>query len=184
MKYKTYQDNDHLYFLTSRISGYKKIFIQEKYALIVTNSLDYLRKQKIIHLFSFCIMPNHAHILIKIKRKRTINEVVNRFHSYTAHQLLKKMRQEKNHELLNFFNNYAVVHKQDRRHLFWDDALVKNVFSSKALNNVVEYIHSNPNNKNWHLVEDRANYEYSSACFYDKGIKPIIEVDDIREFYK
>jgi hypothetical protein len=32
------------------------------------------------------------------------------------------------------------------------------------------------------FTADRANYKYSSAAFYDKGEKPIIEIDDIREF--
>jgi hypothetical protein len=36
--------------------------------------------------------------------------------------------------------------------------------------------------KRWRLVEDRADYAYSSACFYDKGIMPIVEVDDVREW--
>jgi hypothetical protein len=46
----------------------------------------------------------------------------------------------------------------------------------------MEYIHNNPVDKDWKLVDDRANYRYSSACFYDRNITPIIEVDDIRDF--
>ena len=44
----------------------------------------------------------------------------------------------------------------------------------------MEYTHNNPVDKQWHLVDDRADYLYSSACFYDRGVKPVIEVDDVR----
>jgi len=45
----------------------------------------------------------------------------------------------------------------------------------------MEYIHQNPVTEEWNLVQDRADYEYSSACFYDKNQRPIIDIDDIRE---
>jgi hypothetical protein len=46
----------------------------------------------------------------------------------------------------------------------------------------MEYIHSNPVSKDWKLVNDRAEYKYSSACFYDKGIAPIISITDLNEW--
>jgi hypothetical protein len=46
----------------------------------------------------------------------------------------------------------------------------------------MEYIHSNPVSKDWKLVDDRAQYKYSSACFYDMGITPIIPITDINEW--
>jgi hypothetical protein len=45
----------------------------------------------------------------------------------------------------------------------------------------MEYIHQNPVAKDWRLVEDRAEYIYSSAGYYDCGRKPIIEITDINE---
>jgi hypothetical protein len=44
----------------------------------------------------------------------------------------------------------------------------------------VEYTHNNPIHRSWNLVADRADYRYSSACFYDRGQEPIIPVDDVR----
>jgi putative transposase len=73
----------------------------------------------------------------------------------------------------------------DRRHHYriWQDIQAKNVFPTKYLNQKIEYIHNNPVDKDWKLVDDRAGYQYSSACFYDREISPIIEIDDIREYY-
>jgi hypothetical protein len=88
--------------------------------------------------------------------------------------------------LKNFihFQKFALSEKKDRCHFIWQDTLVKNIFSLEALHQVLEYIHSNPCNKKWSLVKDRDDYRYSSACFYDKEIEPIIEVDDVRGLFR
>jgi len=44
----------------------------------------------------------------------------------------------------------------------------------------MEYIHQNPVAKQWQLTAERADYPYSSACFYDRDKTPMIEVDDVR----
>ncbi|MCQ3938127.1 MAG: hypothetical protein DPW18_13920 [Chloroflexi bacterium] len=46
----------------------------------------------------------------------------------------------------------------------------------------MEYIHQNPIAKDWKLVDDRAVYPFSSACYYDLGRTSIVEVTDIREW--
>jgi len=69
-------------------------------------------------------------------------------------------------------------------HKIWQDIQAKNIYSLGVLEQKIKYTHSNPCNKKWSLVKDGADYKYSSACFYDKGIKPIIEVDDVRKLFK
>ena len=54
--------------------------------------------------------------------------------------------------------------------------------SAGFLRQKVAYTHNNPVAKHWRLVEDRADYVYSSACFYDRGEPPVIAVDDVREW--
>jgi REP element-mobilizing transposase RayT len=184
MKYKVFHDKEHLYFITSTISGHKMIFDRGEYALIIIKCLDYLRRKGFIKLYSFVVMPNHVHQFIKLRKNYTINQVIDKFHSFTAHQILKQLRLATNRNLLNYFQKFAFSRKSDRKHYFWQDTLVKNIFSHEALEKVIEYIHSNPCNKNWSFVKDRADYKYSSACFYDKGKMPIIEIDDVEELFK
>jgi len=63
MKYKTFHDKEHLYFLTLAISGRQSLFLTDEYAMIVLNSLDYLRKNGFNKLFTFIVMPDHVHLL-------------------------------------------------------------------------------------------------------------------------
>ena len=73
-------------------------------------------------------------------------------------------------------------HDVSKKHQIWLPIEAKNVFSEEFLRQKVEYVHNNPVAKHWRLVGDRADYPYSSACFYDRGEPPIIDVDDIREW--
>lgn len=177
MKYKTFFDEHHLYYVTCTIAGWKPIFTDPVCADIVLQSLDWLHRHGHIQLFAFVVMPTHLHAIIK-PLTATADQLVQRFASYTAHEILRQLRQDNKTELLAFFRQ-AAQEDHDREHRIWEEALAKNVYSEAFLFQKMEYIHNNPVDRDWRLVTDRADYLYSSACFYDRGEKPIIEVDDI-----
>jgi len=177
VKYRTFFDEHHLYFVTCTIAGWKSIFTNPAYAQIVLQSLAWLRRQGHIQLFAFVVMPTHLHAIIK-PLQGTADQLVQRFASYTAHEILRRLKQDHKTELLAFFRQ-AAEQDHDREHRIWEEALAKNVYSEAFLFQKMEYIHNNPVDKDWRLVEDRADYPYSSACFYDRGQKPVIEIDDV-----
>lgn len=223
MTFRPFHQEGDLYFITASISGWKYLFYKSQYADIILSSLDFLRKSKRHYLYSFVVMPNHAHFINKPRKGYNISDIVQNFGSFTAHQILKQLRRENRRELLDYFQREAIalqartlggaevarafggilcdpplshasshaatVSARPRvctgtRHKIWQDIQAKNIFSLGVLEQKMEYTHSNPCNKNWHLVKDRADYKYSSACFYDNGVKPIIEVDDVRDLYR
>ncbi len=49
--------------------------------------------------------------------------------------------------------------------------MLKNVIQNNLFFRNLDYIHHNPVSKKWQLVNDFTDYEYSSASFYEKGIK-------------
>jgi len=146
---------------------------------IVLDFLVWLQSKKRMLLFAFVIMPSHLHLVLKPEGK-TIGEVVRDFGSYTAHIILHELREDKRDDLLKFFHEQ----RRDSRHehSIWQDIQAKNIYSSEFLFQKMEYIHSNPVSKDWKLVDDRAEYKYASACFYDKGTAPIIPITDINEW--
>ncbi len=179
MTFPSFHDDLHLYFVTASISGWKHLFLQEAYIKIVLDSLSWLQAQKQILLFAFSIMPSHLHLILK-PENGSISDVIQDFGSYTAHEILKLLRENQEHELIEYF------HKQRRdsrhQHSIWQDIQAKNIYTMKFLNQKLEYIHNNPVAKDWNLVKDRADYLYSSACFYDKNQPSIIKITDIREW--
>ena len=179
MTFSSIHHKNHLYFVTASISGWKHLLAEPKYAQIILDSLVWFQKEKRILLFVFVIMPSHLHTILKPENK-TIGDIVQEFGSYTAHAILHELRKDRRDDLLKFFHEQ----RRDARHehSIWQDIQAKNVYSSKFLSQKMEYIHSNPLSKDWKLVHDRADYKYTSARFYDKGINPIIPITDINEW--
>lgn len=177
MTFDSHQDTSHLYFITAALCGWKQLFTERVYANIVLNSLAWLRHEDRMVLYAFVIMPSHLHAIVKPK-DRTIGELLQNFESFTAHAILKKLRQENKVNLIQFFHEQ----RRDARHQhsIWQDIQAKNVYSQDFLRQKLEYIHNNPVDKDWQLVQDRADYRFSSACFYDCGTDPVIEIDDVR----
>ena len=181
MTFKPHHDPTHLYFVTATVLGWKHIFIEPTYAKIVLQSLDWHRRHDRWSVFVFVAMPNHTHFVIRPLGEQTISTVLQSFGSYTAHAILDQLRQDGRTDLLAFF-----AQRQDRdaskQHQIWLPIEAKNIYSVEFLHQKVEYTHNNPVAKHWHLVDDRADYVYSSACFYDRDELPIIAVDDVREW--
>lgn len=179
MTFSSFHDPTHLYFITASVIEWKHLFITLEYANIPLNSLSWLQQQKRILLFAFVLLPSHLHAIIKPEID-SIGEIVQQFGSFTAHEILKKLRIQNQTDLLNLFQRK----KRDARHehSIWQDIQAKNIYSLDVLWQKMEYIHQNPVAKDWKLVEDRADYIYSSAGYYDYGRKPIIEITDMNEW--
>jgi REP element-mobilizing transposase RayT len=179
MTFSSINHDTNLYFITASICGWKHLFVESTYADIVLRSLVWLRREQRMSLFAYVLMPSHLHAIVK-PTGRTIGELLQNFGSYTAHAILKQLRCDSRHDLLQFF------HEQRRyghiQHSIWQDIQAKNIFSRQVLVQKLEYIHNNPVDKDWHLVDERADYTNSSACFYDKGIQSVVAVDDVREW--
>jgi REP element-mobilizing transposase RayT len=177
MTFNSFHDSSHLYFITASVCGWKQLFVEAAYPRLVLDSLDWLHLEKRMNLYAFVLMPSHLHMIVK-PSGRTIGGLLQEFGSYTAHEILKRLQEDNQSDLLQFFHKET----RDRRHQhsIWQDIQAKNIYSREFLIQKLEYIHNNPISKEWRLVEDRADFQYSSACYYDRGISPVIEVDDVR----
>lgn len=179
MSFRSLHIENHLYFITATIAGWNKLFLDEKYILIILNSLKWLRENNRIKLFAFVIMPHHLHFICIPLNGYQIGEIIQNFGSFTAHKFLATMRQDGEIKLLTYIKDAATKTKLKVNHHFWEIIQAKNIFSLEVLKQKLEYIHNNPIAKDWDLAANRYDYIYSSACFYDKGTKPIIEIDDV-----
>ncbi len=169
----------HLFFVTATIVDWIRLLEKKQYKDIVLDSLKWLHTNDRLKLYAFVIMPNHLHFISKPTNKYSINQILQIFGSFTAHEFLKKLKNG-NLRLLKYFKEVAQKENIKSNHHFWQKIQAKNIYSVKYLKQKLEYVHNNPIAKNWQLANERSDYEYSSACFYDKSIEPIIPIDDIR----
>ena len=69
------------------------------------------------------------------------------------------------------------------RYKVWSDGYdAREIFSLEFLEQKFDYIHHNPCQPHWKLVENPEDYRWSSAGFYIVDRPAIIEIDDLREF--
>ena len=181
MTFKPQHFPEHLYFITGSLLGWRPLLISYAYAMIVLNSLNWHRQHRRFHLYSYSVMPTHFHTIIKPVGAHTISMNLQSFGSFTAHAILHQLQVDKLTAELDFF---AENREPDRteQHQVWQPMQAKNIYTPALLCEKLEYIHNNPIAKKWQLAERRDEYAYSSACFYDRGVEPIIAVDDVRQW--
>ena len=178
MTYKPVHHPEHQYFITATVLGWRYLFHEPGYAAIILDSLAWHRRHGRWALYAYVVMPNHVHALVQPGDGRTISEALQSFGSYTAHAILGKLRLEGREKMLAFFRAGA-QRDADRSHRVWRPIQAANVESEAFLIQKLEYIHDNPVAGRWRLTASRADYPHSSACYYDRGEAPAVEIDDV-----
>ena len=86
------------------------------------------------------------------------------FKKFTSH-IFKKLLLKHDPVFLESF----LVNKIDRQYQFWmRNALPIEILSKEMLEQKLDYLHLNPLQEHWNLVEDPNDYYFSSCSFYEK----------------
>jgi REP element-mobilizing transposase RayT len=154
----------HTEFLTATILRWQNLLIDDKCRQIILDSLAWLSKEGRCKVYGFVIMPNHIHLIWKIKDGYARQEVQAAFLSFTAHEFKKHLSDNK--KLLNEY----LVNDADRKYQFWErDSRVKECWNESFLLQKLNYIHHNPCQPHWNLSQIPEQYVWSSASFYQAG---------------
>ena len=151
------------YFFTATLLNWYPLLQDNTYKDIITESLSFLVKKRKIVVYGFVIMPNHIHLVwrnIEMNGKEYPDES---FLKFTAHVFGNELKKNiVQHERFR-------VNKADRRYQFWQrGALPIAILSREMLEQKLDYIHLNPLQSHWNLVEDPNDYFYSSCAFYER----------------
>jgi REP element-mobilizing transposase RayT len=151
-------------FFTATILEWKPLLSRDKYKDIIIESLRYLADDARVYVYGFVIMNNHIHIVWHIREGHRQEKVQQSFLKYTAQQI--KFDLEKHHpdQLQDLY-----VGACDRHYQFWErNPLSVALWTEAVLLQKLNYVHQNPV---WAgLCAEPADYYYSSAFFYEKGI--------------
>lgn len=165
-----------LYFTTATIKNWYPLLENDVYKNYITESLSYLAKEKSVFIYAFVIMPNHIHIIWQLRGEAELSNIQQRFLKFTAQQMKLHMLKNELPILEHFKSN-----RKDRKHQIWKD---RPLSIELATDNIVEqkmnYLHNNPIQAKWNLVEKPEDYKYSSWGFYVYGKS---EYDFLTNFY-
>jgi len=134
-----YNNPNHVYFLTICTRHLSEPFCNTELADEVVGSLHFMRKDKRISLYCYCLMPDHLHMVISPSHSSgSVSDIIQRFKSFTTKLGWK----------------YGIKGK------LWQKSFYDHVARNEEdLNKICEYILANPVRKK--LVEKPGDWRYS-----------------------
>ncbi len=166
-------DNQYPYFITSTILEWIPIFTNSKYCDILISALKFYQANKNLKIFSFVIMDNHFHM---IAMNDNLSRIISDFKKFIAKEIINNLKADNKEWALHQFEFYKQKHKTESSFQIWQEGFHPIQISSQEIfNQKTEYIHHNPVRRG--LVENAEDWKYSSAGFYLKDRKCVIDID-------
>ena len=174
------KNQEAIYYVTFQVVGRADVFTRKVCRDIVVDSFAYCRKEKGLELFSFVIMSNHVHAIIRSKQSN-LSGLVRDFKKHTSKELLKFItssgRESRKEWLEMIFNYHAKFNKRTTEKQLWThENHAVEMDTADKLKSRIDYIHQNPVRSAW--VEKPEEYLYSSARNF-AGLDGVITVDEI-----
>ncbi|MFT4737393.1 MAG: REP element-mobilizing transposase RayT [Cyclobacteriaceae bacterium] len=165
---------DTIYFWTATIRRWQNLLRNDHYKKVITDSLQQLSDRQLIHVYAFVIMPNHIHLIWKLKQMNGSELPSASLLKFTAHQFKKMLPSDQ-------LSSYQ-VDAGNKAYEFWQrDSLGIELYTPDVAYQKLEYLHLNPMGTKWNLVIDPCDYEFSSAAFYEKKASPFTFLKHIGE---
>ena len=168
-------EQGHIYFITSNIYNFLPIFTSPSFIIILIDSLNYYRYKQFFKLLGYVIMPDHFHLLIWPFAEASVSDFMRDFKEFTAKRIINQARVEGKKEWLAAFRMAGQITGRSHNKVWQDNFWDKNIYSERFLRQKLNYIHRNPVRAG--LVEDPADYPYSSYRNYVFGEQWLIEID-------
>ncbi len=163
---KSFIEIGNIYFWTATINSWHKLLEPDILKQVIVDSLNYLYTSGKIDVFGFVIMPNHIHLIRRIKQMNGKETAQSSVLKFTAHSF-KKYLKINNPEFLKLF----AVKAENKQFEFWQrDSLAFGLTQRDTALQKLKYIHNNPLAERGQLCNDPLLYQYSSAKFYETGV--------------
>ncbi|WP_187261413.1 REP-associated tyrosine transposase [Pontibacter beigongshangensis] len=176
-KYK-FHNQEGLYFVSFTVVYWIDVFTREEYFAILTNSLDYCRKNKGMEIYAWCIMPSHVHLVFRA-RDNNPSVLLKELKTHTSKQIQKAIsehNQESRKEWMLWLMERAGLKNSNVKHRqFWQQHNKPiELWSATVIDQKIDYIHNNPVEAGF--VSEPEHWKYSSAINYS-GVIGVLEID-------
>ena len=124
-------------------AGYGSCVLKnDNVAKIVHDAIFFYHGKK-YNVISWCIMPNHVHVLIEVMKNISLSSILHSWRSFSSNEINKLLNRSGRLWMPEYFDRFI----RDNDHF----------------NNVVDYIHNNPVKAG--LVKEATEYKWSSAGY-------------------
>jgi REP element-mobilizing transposase RayT len=123
---------------------------------------------------AFVVMPNHLHVILYFPEPGyNLNKIIGNGKRFMAYEIINRLEEKNMNEELDFLHG-AVTKREAKKgqiHKVFEESFdAKGIYNEKFFMQKLNYIHRNPVSGKWNLVNDYADYEHSSASFYELGV--------------
>ena len=171
--HRQHEQKETAYFITFTCHQWLPLFeIAQAYSAI-DKWFEYLKNNH-VSILGYVKMPNHFHGILYIDEKcsKTLNQLVSNGKRFLAYEIVKKLQCQGQVRILEQLQNSVSDReraKQKKHQVFRPSFDAKECFNEKMINVKLDYIHHNPVQPGWNLVEDFTLYPHSSANYYENG---------------
>ena len=152
-----------IYFWTATINGWQRLLHPDNYKDEIIGSLRTLSDRGKIDVFGFVVMPNHMHLIWRIKELNGKETPQGSLLKFTAHRFKKLMIYDGGYGALQPYS----VDEHNKFYEFWQrDSLAIPLFTWPVAFQKLAYLHNNPLVERWQLARTADEYKYSSAQYY------------------
>lgn len=180
-RWNIYSDHN-IYFLTTSVVEWISVFTDHTYFTIVTESLDYCRRNKGLKLYAYVVMLDHLHLLVSVEQNNSerISGIMRDFKRYTSKCISAKLIEDKKSTKLKVFQNAAEEFGANNDFKVWQSGFHPvAIESEKFCRQKLHYIHINPVKKGF--VVEPQDWFYSSARNYASLSNVPIQIDSFFE---
>ena len=118
-------------------------------------------------------MPNHLHCILYFPDEHfDLGKIIGNAKRFMAYEIVRRLKVMNLDNTLTILKNGLTdrkIKKGQKHRVFEDSFDAKPIFSESFFFQKPDYIHYNPVQDKWKLVEDFFEYEHSSASFYETG---------------
>ncbi|MFH1479008.1 MAG: transposase [Candidatus Omnitrophota bacterium] len=145
---RRYKEDGYIYFITTNTYSNKGIFLKEKPSLFLKSIISYYRFVFRFKLYTYCIMPDHIHMLIQPLTKQ-----------YDISTIMKEIKG-------TFAREYNIMIR--KRGDIWQRKFYDSIIrDEESLLIRINYTFENPVRKG--IVNKATEYKFSSARSYILG---------------
>jgi REP element-mobilizing transposase RayT len=155
-------NENYIQFFTAVCTDWLPILKNDECKDVIIRSLKYRVQTKEVGVAGFVIMPNHIHIIWRMRVETARENLQRDFLKITAKQIIDIFQRNEPEMIRNI-----TVNLKDRKLQVWKrNSMRIDLHNEKFLLQKLNYIHNNPCHPKWELATHPCNYLYSSAQFH------------------
>ena len=167
LRNRTHLQYGQCFFVTTTCYLWQRLLAADTAKQIVADSLNFLTGKYKTHLLAYVIMPNHLHLVLFFPETNRLSDFMRDLKKYTSVKLRQHLEETFG---VPFLEKLRFESRQQKFKVWMDRFDDLAITKADTLRTKIDYIHNNPLQAHWQLVQFPGDYLYSSASFYEDGV--------------